>query len=382
MNFELTSEERELERVVRRFASEVIAPGAESRERSGEFSREAWAEICKVGLPGLSIPEKFGGTGGSAMDAVVAMIAFGAAGKDFSLAGAWITHLLLAAMPIVTLGTAEQKEKYLPRMASGELIGALCLTETEAGSDLTGLRTTASRDGDQYVLNGGKTFISNSSIAGVFLVLTTVDRSARGGGLTMFIVDRDSPGLTTGPPLDKRECRSWPTGEVFFENCRVPVANRLGDERKGLQYMLESLMWERLAFAPYVGLMESNLEECIEYSRQRVQFGKAICEFELVQAMLAEMKMDLEASRLLAYNLAWRIDHGKPIGMAAAVAKTFITEAAERNASKAIQIFGGNGCMNEYPIGRSLWIAKMGTIGGGTSQIQRTVIGRMLTSTK
>lgn len=377
---EWTDAQREMSEAVRRFAAEAIAPGAEAREEAGEFSREAWSKLVGMGLPGLLIPEQFGGSGASATDAAVALIAFASAGRDFSLAGVWATHLLLTAMPIAVLGSSEQKQKYLPRMASGEWIGALCLTEPQAGSDLTAIRTTATREDDCYVLNGSKTFISNAPIADVLVVLASVDREARGGGLTMFILERGMSGLSTAAPLRKRECHSWPTGEVFFDNCRVPLASRLGEERKGMQYMLQSLMWERLAFVPYVGLMEANLQDCIEYARSRAQFGRPIAEFELVQAMLAEMKMDLEASRLLAFDLARRMDRGERIGLPAAIAKTFITEAAERSAYKAVQIFGGNGCMKEYPIGRSLWIAKMGTIGGGTSQIQRTVIGRMLTS--
>nr|WP_233710066.1 acyl-CoA dehydrogenase family protein [Aestuariicella albida] len=264
-------------------------------------------------------------------------------------------------------------------MASGDLIGALALTEPGAGSDATSLSTHAVRDGDHYILNGSKTFISNAPIADVFVVVATVDKGARANGLTMFIVERNFQGLVTGKPLKKREADSWPTGEVFFDNCRIPAKNLLGEERKGFQYMLQALSWERLAFAPYVGMLASNLKDSIEYSKNRLQFGQPICNFQLVQAMLSEMKMDLEAALLLTYKLAWKKDQGKDISMDAAIAKTFITEAAERSSQKAVQIFGGNGCMKEYSIGRNLWMSKMGTIGGGTSQMQRTIIGRMLT---
>jgi alkylation response protein AidB-like acyl-CoA dehydrogenase len=379
MDFELSEEQRAFEESVKKFAAKEIAPGVEQREEKGEFCPDAWRKICHYGLAGLVIPEEYGGSGASALDAVTALIALSEAGRDFSLTGLWATHLLLSAMPIADLGTPEQKNEYLPRMATGDLIGALALTEPNAGSDATGLSTHAVRDGDNYILNGSKTFISNAPIADVFIVVATVDKSVRAGGLTMFIVERNFPGLSTGKPLKKREADSWPTGEVFFDDCRVPAKNLLGEERKGFQYMLQALSWERLAFAPYVGLMATNLFDSIEYSKQRVQFGQPVCNFQLVQAMLAEMKMDLEASRLLTYKLAWKKDQGKDISMDAAVAKTFITEAAERSSHKAIQIFGGNGCMKEYPIGRNLWMSKMGTIGGGTSQVQRTIIGRMLT---
>lgn len=378
MDFNLSEEQCLFQDEVRRFGKKIIAPGVEGREEKGEFSPEIWKELCDFGLAGLSIPAEFGGSGGTAMDTVVALMAFTESGRDFSLSGIWASHLLLTAMPIVDLGSQEQKEKYLPLMATGKKIGALCLTETESGSDATSLRTTAVRKGDHYILNGSKTFISNAPIADVFLVVATVESGSGSNGLTIFIVDRDCPGLSTGKPLKKRECDSWPTGEIFFDDCKVPVANRLGEERKGFQYMLKSLMWERLAFSPYVGIMDSNLQDSIEYAKQRQQFGRPIGRNQLVQAMLAEMKMDLEASRLLVYNLAWKIDQKHSIVLEAAIAKTFITEAAERNAYKAVQIFGGNGCMKDYSIGRGLWITKMGTIGGGTSQMQRTIIGRML----
>ena len=379
MDFLFNDEQRMFQEAVEKFARNEIAPTTDAREEAGEFSYETWKKLCDLGLPGLCIPAEYGGGGADALTTVHAMITFAAACRDLSMSGAWGSHLLLAAMPIAEIGTGEQKKKYLPRMASGEWIGALGLTEPEAGSDATSLRTTAVRQGDEYILNGSKTFISNAPIADVFIVVASTDLSQRAAGLTLFLVDRSCPGLTTGKPLKKREGDSWPTGEIFFEDCRVPASNRLGDEGSGFSHMLTSLGWERIAFAPFVGMMEADLKLCIDYSRQREQFGRPIAKFELVQALLAEMKMDLEASRWLTYHLAWKKDQGEFIGLDAAVAKTFITEAAERCASKAIQVFGGYGCMREYPIGRSLWSAKMGVIGGGTSQIQRTIIGRMLT---
>ena len=379
MDFNITEEQKMFVESIEKFAAKEIAPGAIERDEIGEFPRDFWQKLRDFGLLGLSIPEEYGGAGADAMTTVLALQALSRAGRDLSLTGAWATHLLLAAMPIVELGTQEQKEKYLPRMATGELIGCMALTEPEAGTDATSLRTTARRDGDYYVLNGSKTFISNAPIADVFIVFASTDLSLRAGGLTIFIVDRDCPGLSTGQPLKKYTAHSWPTGEIFFDDCRVPVSNRMGEEGQGFTAMLTSLGWERIAFAPFVGGMEADLADCIEYAKTRVQFGKPIGKFQLVQAMLAEMKMDIEASRLLTYQLAWKKDQGEFIGLDAAVAKTFITEAAERCANKAIQIFGGYGCMREYSVGRSLWGAKMGTIGGGTSQIQRTIIGRMLT---
>ena len=264
-------------------------------------------------------------------------------------------------------------------MAAGEWIGAFALSEPDAGSDATGLQTTAEKDGDYYILNGSKTFISNAPIADIFVVFASTDLSKRAGGLTMFVVEKDFPGLSVGKPMKKYGAPDAPTGEVFFDNCRVPAENMLGKENEGFKAMITSLGWERLAFILYVGTMEADLKLCIDYARNRKQFGTPIGQFQLVQAMLAEMKMDIEASKYLSYNLAWKMDQGKDVGMDAAITKTFVTEAAERCASKAVQIHGGNGCMTDYPVGRNLWIAKMGTIGGGTSQMQRVIIGKMLT---
>jgi alkylation response protein AidB-like acyl-CoA dehydrogenase len=379
MDFSFSEEQIMFRDSVEKFAQKEIAPGVDERERKAEFSYEVWKKMADFGLTGLTIPADYGGGGADALTTVLAMEAFARGSRDMSICVVWGSHLLLAAMPIVDLGTEEQKKKYLPKMASGEWIGAMALTEPDAGTDATSLRTTAKKDGNHYLLNGNKTYISNAPIADLLIAFTSVDLSKRAQGLTLFIVETDSPGLTLGKPLEKYESHSSPTGEIFFEDCRVPAENLLGGEGEGFHAMVHSLGWERIAFAPFVGLMEADLNSCIEYAKERKQFGKPIGKFQLVQAMLSEIKMDLEASRYLAYNLAWKKDQNEWIGMDAAIVKTFITEAYERSAQKAVQIFGGNGCMREYPIGRGLWAGKMATIGGGTSQIQRTIIGRMLT---
>jgi alkylation response protein AidB-like acyl-CoA dehydrogenase len=378
MDFSLTEEQILLKESVEKFAEKEIAPGVDEREKTG-FSHEIWKKLGDLELHGLCIPVEYGGGGADALTTVIAQEAFARGSRDASLLVVWGSHLHICAMPISDLGNEEQKKKYLPRLATGELIGAFALTEPEAGSDATSLKTTAVREGDYYILNGSKTFISNAPIADVFVVFASVDLSKRSGGITLFIVDRDTPGLTIGKELEKYEGKAAPTGELFFDDCKVPAENLLGEEGGGFTAMLTSLGWERIAFAPIVGLMEAELNLCIEYAKERKQFGRPIGKFQLVQAMLSEMKMDLEASRFLVYNLAWKKDQGMPLHLDAAIAKTFVTEASFRNAQKAVQIFGGYGCMKEYPVGRNLWMSKMTTIGGGTSQIQRSIIGRMLT---
>jgi alkylation response protein AidB-like acyl-CoA dehydrogenase len=347
MDFSFSEDQVMFATSVEKFAKNEFASGINEREKSG-FSYEAWKKLAEFGLTGLCIPSEYGGGGANAMTTVIGLESFARGSNDASILVVWGSHLLLCAMPIAELGTEEQKKKYLPKMATGELIGAMALTEPEAGSEATALKTSARKEGNYYILNGSKTFISNAPIADVFVVFATMDASKRAAGITMFIVEKNTPGLSTGQPMDKFGGHAAPTGEVFFD-------------------------------APSVGIMEANLNSCIEYAKERKQFGKPIAKHQFVQGMLAEMKMDLEASRYLVYHLAWKKDRNEFIGLDAAIAKTFISEAAERNAYKAVQIFGGYGCMRDYPVGHSLWFSKMTTIGGGTSQIQRTLIARMIT---
>ncbi len=379
MDFSFTQEQRLFRDSVKEFAEKEIAPGVAEREEKEEFSYEIWKKLSEIYLPGLCIPEEYGGAGVDALTTVIGMEAFSLGSRDISLSTVWASHLLLAAMPIAELGTKEQKEKYLPKMAAGEWIGALALTEPEAGSDASAVKTRAEKKGSCYVLNGSKTFISNAPIADVFVVVATTDFSKREKGITLFIVEKEMEGLTRGEPLKKYGLHSSPTGELFFDECKVPAENMLGEEGKGFQAMLTALGWERLCFGGLVGLMEADLNACIKYSKERKQFGKPIGSFQLVQSMLAEMKMDLEACRYLGYKVAWKKDRNEDITLDAAIAKTFITEALERSALKAVQIFGGLGCMRETAAGRSLWLGKIASIGGGTSQIQRLIIGRCLT---
>jgi alkylation response protein AidB-like acyl-CoA dehydrogenase len=379
MDFSFTKEQRLLNDAMEEFARGVIAPGVDEREEKGEFSYEIWGKLSEIGLTGLCIPEEYGGGGADAVSSLIAMQALARGGNDASLGNSLSAHLFLCAMPIAELGTEEQKRKYLPRMASGEWIGGLGLTEPEAGSDAAALQTWAKKEGDDYILNGSKTFISNAPIADILVVVASTDLSKKADALNLFIVEKTFQGYSAGPPLKKHCLHSSPTGEVFFDDCRVPVKNMLGKENEGFRAMLTSLGWERIALASLVGLMEADLKLCLDYAKKRKQFDQPIGKFQQVQAMLAEMRMDLEAARWLTFHLAWEKDQNKNIGLDAAITKTFVTEAGLRNSLKAVQIFGGYGTMREYPIGRNLWNWKTATIGGGTSQIQRNIIGRMLT---
>jgi alkylation response protein AidB-like acyl-CoA dehydrogenase len=379
MDFSLTEEQKILSRSVEKFAKAEIAPGVEEREEKGEFSREIWQKLSEFGMTGLSIPKEYGGGGADALTSLIAAQSLARGGNDGGLNNVWGSHLFLCAMPIAEMGTEKQKKKYLPKMATGEWIGGLGLTEPDAGSDATSLKTRAEKRGDYYILNGSKTFISNAPIADLLLVVVSTDSSKRSKGLSLFIIETSLPGFSTGKPLKKHMMHSAPTSEVFLDDCQVPTENLIGEEGQGFIAMLKSLGWERIGLASLLGLMEADWNLCLEYVKQRKQFGKPIGSFQQIQAKLAEMKMDLEAARWLTYHLAWKKDRGENIGLDAAITKTFLTEAGLRNSLKAVQIFGGYGAMREYSVGRNLWLWKTATIGGGTSEIQRNIMGRMLT---
>jgi alkylation response protein AidB-like acyl-CoA dehydrogenase len=379
MDFDLSKEQELLNASVEEFARKEIAPGVEEREEREEFSYELWKKLADLGLTGLCIPEEYGGQGMDAVSSLIAAQALSRGGNDASLVSVWGSHLFLCAMPIAELGTEEQKKRYLPKMATGEWIGGLAITEPGAGSDVSGATSRADRKGDYYILNGSKTYISNAPIADLLLVVASTDLSERAAGLSLFVVERTFPGFSTGRPLKKHLMHSSPTGEVFFDDCQVPAKNLIGEEGKGFKAMLTSLGWERIAIASVIGLMEADLNLTVKYAKERTQFGQPIGSFQQIKAKIAEMKIDLEAARWLAYHLAWKKSRGEDVGLDAAIAKTFISEAGFRNSIKAVQIFGGYGAMRESPVGRNLWVFKTGTIAGGSSEMQRNIICRMLT---
>ncbi len=271
MEFSLSMEQKLLRSSIVEFAEKEIAPTVVEREEKGEFSYELWKKMAKIYLTGLCIPEEYGGGGTDALTTAIAMEAFALGSADYSLMMVWGSHLWLCGMAIADLGTEEQKRRYLPKLASGEWIGAYGLTEPEAGSDASALQTRAEKKGDYYILNGSKTFISNAPIADVFVVFASVDLSKRAKGITLFVVDKDTPGLTRGSPLKKYDFAAAPTGELFFDDCKVPAANLVGKEGMGFQAMLDSLGWERIGFAAFPGFMEAELNACVKYAKIRKQ---------------------------------------------------------------------------------------------------------------
>ncbi len=380
MDFSFTEEQKLFRQSVVEFARKEIFPGAAERDEEARFDRDVWDKAAEFGLMGLPYPEEYGGSGASVVDTSIAGEAIGYGGCDAGFSLSWGAHVVIGGVPIWQLGTEEQKKKYLPKIASGEWISGLGLTEPEAGSDAAGLLATADKKDGYYLLNGTKTFITNGPIGDVFVVLAKTDKEKGPAGISGFIVEKGFPGFSVGKEIHKMGNRSSPTSELIFENAEVPAENLLGVENAGfLGVAMATLEWERsVMLAAALGGMEIQLEECISYAKQRKQFGRPIAKFQAVQFMLADMKMWLETSRWILYKTAWNKDQGIMDTMTASLSKLYITEVAMKSAHNAIQIHGGYGYTKDYAVERSLRDAQLGTLGGGTSEIQRYIIAREL----
>ena len=381
MDFMLSQEQQDFKRECKEFASKEIAPFLEEHDRNSTFFWEGWKKMAEFGLLGLPFPEEYGGSGASALDTAVAKEGFAAGGADWGICLSWGANTIIGGVPIWKLGTEEQKKKYLVPLAAGEIVSCFGLTEPDAGSDAASLSTSAKKVGDRYILNGSKMFITNGPIADIAVVLAVNDKEkGPRGGISAFIVEKDFPGFRSGKELDKMGNRTSPTSELFFEDCEVPAQNLLGEEGRGFVLVgKETLEWERaVMMAPAIGLMEANLERCLAYAKEREQFGQPIANFQAIQHKLADIKVAMDTSRLLLYRAAWMKDQGIPAAMESSVCKLFISEAAMEAANTAVQIFGGYGYIREYPVERSFRDSKLGEIGGGTSEIQRMIISKML----
>ena len=380
MDFAITEEQQLFRQSVVEFAQKEIMPGAAERDEEARFDRDLWNKAAEFGLMGLHYPEEYGGSGASVFDTSLAGEALGYGGLDAGFCLSWGAHVVIGGIPIWQLGTEEQKQKYLPKIASGEWITGLGLTEPEAGSDAAGLLTKAEKKDGFYVLNGTKTFITNGPIGEVFVILAKTAPELGSAGITGFIVEKSFPGFSVGKEIHKTGNRSSPTSELIFDNCEVPAENMLGQENQGFMGVaLATLEWERsVMLASAIGGMEIQLEECISYAKQRKQFGRPIAQFQAVQFKLADLKMWLETSRWILYKVAWNKDQGIMDPMMASLSKLYITEVAVKAAEQAVQIHGGYGYTKDYAVERSLRDAELGVLGGGTSEIQRWIIARLL----
>jgi len=377
MDFNLTEDQKMLKTMLRDFATRELEPAAARIDQTGEFPDEEVKKIADLGLMGLTIPEKYGGSGKGKVEFCIAV-------EELSRASAAVdayfrVSLSLAIVPVILYGTEAQKQKYLSPHASGEKMACFALTEAGAGSDPASLETTATRRNGGYAINGNKLFISIGDRAEIAVVFATVDRSLRHRGITAFIVDKGSAGFSVGKHEDKLGFRGLSSTELVFEDCFVPEENRLGDEGQGLRIALDALDVSRVTVgAEAVGISQAAFEAALNYARERQQFGQPIANFQAIQWMLADMATQIDAARLLTYRAACLNDQGLPFIKEAAMAKVYASEVASFVTSKAIQIHGGYGYTRDYPLERYFRDAKLTEIYEGTSEMQRMTIARHL----
>lgn len=379
MDFTWSPEQKELRQSVIEFARRELENDVIKADREEIFDRAGWDKCGAFGIHGLPIPEDHGGGGQDVLGTVCALEALGYACKDNGLIFSINAHMWTCAVPLLLFGTDAQKETYLPKLCSGEWIGGNAISEPDSGSDAFSLRTTATLDGDVYVLNGSKVFCSNGPVADVLVVYATVDREKGAGGVTAFLVEKDAPGFTVSKKTDKMGLRTSPMGELFLDDCRVPADNRLGKEGTGVAAFTHSMDWERgCILASAVGTMERLLEGCIRYAKMRKQFGQPIGKFQLVSSKLVDMRMRLEHSRHMLYRFASLKTASKFALLEAAMAKLCISESWVQTCMDAIQIHGGYGYMTEYELERELRDAMGSRLYSGTSEIQRQIISQFM----
>ena len=380
MNFELTEEQNLIRQMVREFAETEVAPTAKIRDEEERFDRALMFDrLAELGLTGIVFPEEYGGAGA---DYISYAIAVEELSRVCASTGVTLSaHLSLCANPIYLFGTEEQKQQYLAPLARGEKIGAFGLTEPAAGTDAGGTRTTAIKDGDSWLLSGTKIFITNAGVAETYVVFARTDKQAqKHHGISAFIVEKDTPGFTFGKKEQKMGIRSSPTMELVFENCRIPAANLLGEEGQGFKVAMKTLDGGRIGIASQaLGIAQGALEAAVNYAKERKQFDTPIGKFQGIMFQLADMATQIEASRLLVYNAAYKASHGISYSQASAMAKLMASETAMRVTTQAVQVLGGYGYTREFPVERMMRDAKITEIYEGTSEVQRMVIGTALT---
>ena len=377
LDFDLGETVGALRDQVASFAADEIAPRAAAIDRENDFPADLWRKFGDLGVLGITAPEEYGGAGMGYLEHCVAMEEISRASASVGLS--YGAHSNLCVNQIARNGSAEQKARYLPRLISGEHVGALAMSEPGAGSDVVSMRTRAEKRGDRWVLNGSKMWITNGPNADTLVVYARTDPAAGPRGITAFLVERGSPGFSTAPKLDKLGMRGSNTCELVFEDCEVPEENVLGTLGRGVNVLMSGLDYERavLAAGP-IGIMQACLDVVLPYVHERKQFGQAIGEFQLMQGKLADMYTTMNASRAYVYAVAKACDRGQTTRKDAAGAILYAAEKATWMALEAIQALGGNGYINDYPTGRLLRDAKLYEIGAGTSEIRRMLIGREL----
>ncbi|WP_100010854.1 acyl-CoA dehydrogenase [Lentibacillus sediminis] len=378
MDFELSKEQLMVKKMVKEFADEVIQPRAIEIDKEAKFPVDIFEQMGELGLLGIPFPEEYGGAGADTLSYALAVEEIGRVCGSTGLS--YAAAVSLGASPIYYFGTEEQKQNYLVPLAKGEALASFGLTEPNAGSDAGGTQTTAVEDGDDYVINGEKCFITNAGYAKFLIVTAITGKNEKGqNAISSIIVPADTKGITISSDYDKMGVRGSDTAEIVLNDVRVPKENLLGEAHKGFNQFLHTLDGGRISIAALgLGIAQGSLDRALSYAKERKQFGKPISSFQAIQFKLADMAMEVELARNMVHKAAWLKDNNKPFGKEAAYAKLYATETAFRNANQAIQIHGGYGYMREYEVERYLRDAKLLEIGEGTSEIQRMVIARQL----
>lgn len=375
MDFAWNDDQLALRREIIRFAQNELNDNMIDRDRCEQFSWDHWKKCAQMGIQGLPVPQEYGGSGADTLTTVCALEALGYGCRDNGLLFSINAHMWTTEIPLMGFGTEEQKRRYLPKLISGEWIGLHAMTEPMSGSDAYALKTRAERKGDRYVLNGTKTFITNAQDAHLFVIFANLDPTKGGNGVSAFLVERDTPGLSVGQKLHKMGLRTSPMAEVALVDCEIPVENLLGKEFGGQAIFTTSMEWERTCIlASHLGMMQRLLERSVKYARERNQFGQPIGKFAAISNKIAEMEVRLETGRLILYKAAWLKSQGKHPLRESSIAKLYVSEAAVQSCLDAIQIFGGYGYMTEYEIERELRDAISSKIYSGTSEIQKVII--------
>ncbi len=377
IDFDLTEEQKLLQQTIREFAAAEIAPGAAERDETMRFPHELIPKMAALKLLGIAIPEEYGGAGLGAMEAAIILEEI--ARVDGATALIVASHNALCTMHLYRFGNEAQRRRYVVPLAQGEKLGAWALTEPASGSDAAAMETTASLEGDHWVLDGGKLFITQGSTAGVYVIMASTDRSKGAHGISAFVVERGAPGLTVGKVEKKLGVRASDTAALHFDHLKAPKENIIGTLHHGFQDVLQILDGGRIGIgAMAVGLARAALEDSIKYAKERKQFGQPLGDFQAIQWKLSDMAAEIDAARLLVYRAALLKDAGEEFKQAASEAKLFASEVAMRTTTQAIQIHGGSGYLKDYPVERYFRDAKLCEIGEGTSEMQRRVIAKTL----
>ena len=377
MDFQLTEEQKMFQAMVRDFATNEVKPIAAQVDEEAQFPAEIMKKAAGLGLLGITIPEEYGGSGGDYLSMTIAAEELCRASASVGVV--FLASLSLACYPIYKFGDEEQKRKFVTPIAKGEKLACFALTESGAGSDAAAVETTATLQGDNYILNGTKMFITNGAEAEIAVVFATADKSLGHRGINAFIVEKGTPGFSVGKEENKLGIRGSSTVELIFENCQIPAANHLGEQGRGLRVAMEAIDSSRITVAAQaLGIAQAAFDDALSYAKERQQFGQPLVNFQAIQWMLADMATHIDAARLLTYRAAWLKDHDMPFVKEAAMAKVYAAETSRMVTNNAMQIHGGYGYCKDYPIERYLRDAKITEIYEGTSEMQRMTIARAL----